>query len=307
MKYRIVINGKFSQDIELRKSIEKFKRDYDFDVRVSWDSGDIAQLASEVSEDCDRVIIAGGDGSVNEAVEGLMGMASAPELAIVPMGTANDLALSGKVPIETEKALEFALKQDAIAIDIIQINDSYILNAASLGQAAKVTQKTPGFLKGVVGKYAYSLSSLISFFDTTAPVPFRDNLENENEYLFGYVCNGQRCGGGFEVAPDSVINDGLMDVLLIKKFDLTNIANITFDLWQNNENDYIKRVQLKELYLEAERPMPISVDGEIYSSNKVYLKSLYRALKVVIHSESELLVQNITPPDELEEKLRLLA
>ncbi len=307
MKYRIIINGKFSQDIELRKTIEQFKRKYDFDVRVTWDSGDITELVSELSEDYKRVIIAGGDGSVNEAVEGLMGMAAAPELAVVPLGTANDLALSGKVPEETEMAMEFAFTQDAVPIDVIQMNDSYILNAASLGQAAKVTQRTPAFLKGVVGKYAYSLSSLISFFDTAAPVPFVDNHENSNEYIFGYICNGQKCGGGFEVAPDSKINDGLMDVLLIKKFDMTNIANITFDLWQNNENEYIKRMQVKELYLESGRPLPISVDGEIHSSNKVYLKSLYRALKVVIHSESELLVENTVPPSELTEKLKLMA
>lgn len=307
MRSRLIINGKLSQNIELRKTIEKYKRTHNFDIRVTWESGDISALTQEVSEDCERIIIAGGDGSVNEAVDGLMKMPKPPELAVVPLGTANDLAISGKVPIEIDEAFKFALEQSAVPIDVIQMNDNYILNAASLGQAAKVTERTPDFLKGVVGKYAYSLSSLISFFDTSAPVPFVDNLENNNEYIFGYICNGQRCGGGFEIAPKSKIDDGLIDVLLIKKFDLTNIANITFDLWQNNENDYIKRMQVKELYLESKSPMPISLDGEIYSSNKIYLKNIFHALKMVIHSESELLVANQAPSDELTANLELLA
>ncbi|MCM8540448.1 MAG: YegS/Rv2252/BmrU family lipid kinase [Lentisphaeraceae bacterium] len=307
MRSRLIINGKLSQNIELRKTIEKYKRTHNFDIRVTWEAGDISALTQEVSEDCERIIIAGGDGSVNEAVDGLMKMPKPPELAVVPLGTANDLAISGKVPIEIDEAFKFALEQSAVPIDVIQMNDNYILNAASLGQAAKVTERTPDFLKGVVGKYAYSLSSLISFFDTSAPVPFVDNLENNNEYIFGYICNGQRCGGGFEIAPKSKIDDGLIDVLLIKKFDLTNIANITFDLWQNNENDYIKRMQVKELYLESKSPMPISLDGEIYSSNKIYLKNIFHALKMVIHSESELLVANKAPSDELTANLELLA
>ena len=95
MKYRIIINGKFSQNIDLRKTIEKYKRNFDFDIRVTWDSGDIISLAEEVAGNCDRIIIAGGDGSVNEAVNGLMNMKEAPELAVVPLGTANDLAISG--------------------------------------------------------------------------------------------------------------------------------------------------------------------------------------------------------------------
>lgn len=307
MKYRIIINGKFSQNIDLRKTIEKYRRNFDFDIRVTWDSGDIISLAEEVAGKCDRIIIAGGDGSVNEAVNGLMNMKEAPELAVVPLGTANDLAISGRIPVETEKAFKFALEEKALPIDVIQLNDTYFLNAVSLGQAAKVTERTPDFLKGVVGKYAYSLSSLISFFDTSAPIPFVDNLDNENEYIFGYICNGQRCGGGFEIAPTSKIDDGLIDILLIKKFDLTNIANITFDLWQNNENEYIKRIQVKELYLQAENPLPLSIDGEIHSSSKVYLKNAHHALKMVIHSESELLLANESTPVDLREDLQLLA
>ena len=66
MKYRIIINGKLSQNIELRKTIEKYKRTHNFDIRVTWEAGDIADLTVEVSKDCDRVIIAGGDGSRSE-------------------------------------------------------------------------------------------------------------------------------------------------------------------------------------------------------------------------------------------------
>ena len=291
MKHRIIINGKFSDNYQLRQIIEKLKTMYELDVRVSWESGDISEFCRETAGDFKRVIVAGGDGSMNEAVTGLMEIPEPPELAIVPMGTANDLALCAGMPVELEESLMFAFSQEAVPVDVIQVNDRYIMNTAALGQAAKVTERTPDMLKGIVGKFAYSLSSLISLFDVTDPVPFKDNFDNNNEYIFGYICNGSSCGGGFQISPTARINDGQMDVLLIKHCDLTNIANVTFDLWQNNENEYIKRFRTNELYLEAINTLQISIDGEIYTSEKFYFKCRKNALKLVMDSQSELIAE----------------
>lgn len=292
MKHRIIINGKFSDNYQLRQIIEKLKTMYELDVRVSWESGDISDFCREAADGYKRVIVAGGDGSMNEAVTGLMDIHDPPELAIVPMGTANDLAVCAGMPVELEESFLFAFKQEAVSVDVIQVNDRFIMNTAALGQAAKVTERTPDMLKGLVGKFAYSLSSLISFFDVTDPVPFKDNFENDNEYIFGYICNGSSCGGGFQISPTARINDGQMDILLIKHFDLTNIANVTFDLWQNNENEYIKRFRTDEIYLEAKNTLQISIDGEIYSSDKFYFKCRENALKLVVNSESELISES---------------
>ena len=288
MKYRIIMNGKFADNFRLRDIIERFLSTKDMDVRVSWSGGDLQEFAEEIDDSYDRVIVVGGDGSLNEVVNGLMNLENPPELAVVPLGTANDLAISAKIPVDTERAFEFAIYNTAFPIDVIHVNERYFLNAASLGQAAKASQRTPEMLKGVVGKYAYSLSSLISFFDVTRPIPFRDNLDNDNKYIFGYVCNGITCGGGFEVTPDSRINDGKMDVLLIKEFDLTQAASITLDLWQNNENEYIKRFQTDDLMLESEQPIEVSLDGEAYSTHEFHFKCLPRSLKMVIGPESQL-------------------
>ena len=304
MKYRIILNGKFSQHMQLREIIERLKISHDVDIRVSWSAGDMQEFAEEIDRSYERVIVAGGDGSINEVVNGLMKSENPPELAIIPLGTANDLALSARVPLDLEEAFEFAMNKTATDVDVIQVNDRYFLNAASLGQAAKVTERTPDVLKGIVGKYAYSLSSLISFFDTSNPVPFRNNLDTENRYIFGYICNGITCGGGFEISPDSRINDGFMDVLLIKQFDLTQIANVTLDLWQNNENEYIKRFKSNELYLESDRNIQVSLDGEIYSSNKFFFKCLNHSLKMVIGPESQL-VAAPEEPDVLEQSAHL--
>lgn len=290
MKYRIIINGKFADNLRLPGVIERFQNTKEIDVRMSSPDRDkdMQKFAEEIDASYDRVIVVGGDGSLNEVVNGLMNLANPPELAVVPLGTANDLAISAKIPVDVERAFEFAIYNTAFPIDVIHVNDRYFLNAASLGQAAKATQHTPEMLKGVVGKYAYSLSSLISFFDVTRPVPFKYGLDNDDKYIFGYVCNGITCGGGFEVTPDSRINDGKMDVLLIKEFDLIKAAGITLDLWQNNENEYIKRFQTNELKLHFEQDTEVSLDGEVYSANEFHFRCLPKSLKMVIGPESQL-------------------
>ena len=292
MKFRIIINGKFTNDIQLKRIIEKYKSNYNLDVRVTWDAGDIKEFIKESEVGYDRIVVVGGDGSLNEAVDGLMRLPDAPELAQIPLGTANDLAISSKVPVDMESAFHFPFTKKTHPVDVIQVNERYVINAASLGQAARVTQNTPEFLKGVVGKYAYSLSGLLAYFDTSNPVPFVDGFDNDEEYLFGYVCNGNACGGGFSVSEDAKIDDGLMDVLLIKKFDLSSVANVTFDLWKNNDNEYIKRYRTDSLYIESKLNLAMSLDGELYSNNKFYFKVLPKALNLVMHEDSELLCRN---------------
>ena len=292
MKYRIIINGKFADNFQLRRILEMSRNRYDFDVRVTWSAGDVAEFIKETEGKYDRIIVAGGDGTMNEAIDGLVRLPSRPELAQIPLGTANDLAISGRVPIETSEAVNFAFSAKAFQADVTQLNNRYIINAASLGQAAKATHNTPDFLKGVVGKYAYSLSSLLSYFDTTNFIPFQSSNNPKEEYVFGYICNANSCGGGFMISEDAKIDDGLMDVLLIKKFALDNITNVTFDLWQNNDNEFIKRFTTDKFYLEAGQPLPVSIDGEIYSANKLMFQVLPKAVNLVISQESRLLTQN---------------
>ena len=287
-EYRVIINGKLSDNKDLRLGLEKKKLQYEINIRVSWEEGNITDLAKE-AQPGERIIVIGGDGSINEAVKGLMESSKRNELAFVPMGTANDFAREVNIPLDLELALDFAFDGKTQAVDVLQVNDEYCLNALSIGQAARVTERTPGMIKDVVGKFAYSLTSLISFFDTKSPVIFRDG-ETENEYIFGYIMNSSSCGGGFNVAPEALVDDGLMDVLLIKKMDLYSIANVTYDLWQDNENDYIKRLSLNELYLEGKETLPLSLDGEVkYLSNKIFVKCLNKKLKVVMPASSPML------------------
>jgi len=297
MKSRVIINGKFADNRELREVLKSFKSSFEFDVRLSWEAGDLSTFAEEMEAGYDRVIVVGGDGSVNETVCGLMKLPNPPELAVVPLGTANDLATGAKIPVILKDAFEFAFTGSAVPVDVIQVNDHYVMNIAALGEAAKVTRRTPELLKGVVGKLAYSLSSLVSFFDTANPVPFTDKSDEGGSYVFGYVCNGISCGGGFEVAPASKINDGEMDVLLIRQFDFTKAANVTFDLWQNNGNQLIKRYRTSELRLESETPVQMSIDGEVYSSSDLHFKCLNKALKMVIHPEAALITEESDDKD----------
>ena len=123
---RAILNGKKAGTPELRSEIMRMREQgVDLQVRVTWESQDMTRLVSEaVNQGMKRIVVAGGDGTVNEAVTALNQIEAnvRPELAIIPMGTANDFATATKIPIMIREAIELAVNGDAVAVDLSLIH-----------------------------------------------------------------------------------------------------------------------------------------------------------------------------------------
>ena len=164
MSIRILLNGKKAGLEPVRNSIVAARDQGPVDVRVTWEAGDIERLVSEACRDrCTRLVAAGGDGTVNEVADALLQLPQAdrPELAILPLGTANDLATACGIPTDLPTALKLAATGKAAAVDAIRANERHFVNVASGGFAAEVTANTPVPLKNFMGGGAYTLSGLI--------------------------------------------------------------------------------------------------------------------------------------------------
>ncbi|MGI9519837.1 MAG: YegS/Rv2252/BmrU family lipid kinase, partial [Pirellulaceae bacterium] len=162
---RLVLNGKSSGKPEVRSAVSSVRdQGHRVEVRVTWEFGDAARYAAEaVQDNADVLVAAGGDGTVNEVVTGLMGTDSpdASALAIIPLGTANDFATGCGVPIgDPLAALDLAATGRAVAIDVGKANDRYFVNVASGGFGAEVTTQTPPELKKALGGVAYVVSGI---------------------------------------------------------------------------------------------------------------------------------------------------
>jgi len=149
-KVRLIVNGKVATNDALKAAVRRHRKAGDrIEVRVTWEKGDARRFVSEPGA-VDLVIAAGGDGTLNEVVHGLMDLSerSRPILGIVPLGTANDFATGCGIPTDPGKALALCMKGEAVPADVGKANDHWFINAASTGFGAAITATTSRTLNG---------------------------------------------------------------------------------------------------------------------------------------------------------------
>lgn len=152
----LILHGKKASDPIIRDAVTLLREEgISLEVRVTWEFGDCHRFITEAIEaGCSTLIIGGGDGSLNEAVNSLMRFAATqrPPLAVLPLGTANDFATSIGVPQEIEAALRLALTVTAQPIDLVCVNQQhYFINMATGGFGTRITTETPEKLKSALG------------------------------------------------------------------------------------------------------------------------------------------------------------
>src|SRR5438552_18351688 len=148
-----MLHGKVAGNDALRAAVVgQREAGHRIEVPVTWKKGDALRFVLEAGE-VDLLIAAGGDGTLNEAVHGLMDLSidARPILRVVPLGTANDFATGCDIPRDPEKALALCMEGQAVPIDVGKANERWFLNAASVGFGAEITATTSPELKRLLG------------------------------------------------------------------------------------------------------------------------------------------------------------
>ena len=224
-KTLLILNGKVAANDGLRAAIARQREaGHGMEVRVTWEKGDARRFVSEANK-VDLLIAAGGDGTVNEIVNGLMELpeAARPILGIIPLGTANDFAMGCGIPADPAKALALCMKGDALPIDVGKANDHWFINAATSGFGAEITATTSPELKRLLGPAAYTVMGAIlainlRHYQGKLIFPDREIIGSSP---VGIVGNGRQTGGGIQVFPRAYIDDGLLDVLVVRQISPT--------------------------------------------------------------------------------------
>ncbi len=287
----LILNGKKAGQPEIREAVNSLRgAQHQLDVRVTWEAGDIGRNIDEACvRNLERVVIGGGDGSVHEAANAILTReGKVPLLGILPLGTANDFATSCQIPVEPLKALRLALTGEATAIDAVQANEKFFLNVATVGFGAAVTVNTPVELKNFLGGGAYTLTGLVQALNFE-PYPSRvvtPDGEFSGQLLVGAVCNGRSAGGGQKLAPEALLNDGLLDVLIINRFSMSDVPRILEELkTPGTEGRFIKRLKTPWLEGESEFEIPVNLDGEPFAANQIRFSVQPGAIKVILPPE----------------------
>jgi len=288
---RIIVNGKNADDPGLRRAVEEAARQgHRVEVRVTREPGDGARFAADRQETpIDVLVAAGGDGTVNEVLNGMLtGEARRQSaLAIVPLGTANDFARSCDIPPDDPVgALQLAWEDEARLVDVGQVNGRFFLNVATAGFGADVAARTPSTAKRVLGGAAYGVTGLVTAMDVKH-YPSRVILPGEQwegNAVQITVGNGRQAGGGFPVAPKAALDDGLLDLLVIHDAGLPQAPQVFRELRdvEERDNEYLFYRQVPSCRLEFTEEVRLNVDGEPIFHRIFEFRTLPRHIKLVL-------------------------
>ncbi|MFF6009705.1 lipid kinase YegS [Rahnella sp. R3(2024)] len=289
----LILNGKGAGNEELREAVGALRKEgIELFVRVTWEYGDAFRYVAEaVALGCDTVIAGGGDGTINE-VAGALAQLEGPRpiLGIVPLGTANDFATACNIPLAPEQALLLAIKGRAEAIDLAQVNDKhFFINMATGGFGTRITTETPEKLKAALGGVSYFIHGLLRLDTLKAD---RCEIKGpdfswEGDALVIGIGNGRQAGGGQQICPEALINDGLLQLRLLTSEEL--LPSFLRSLLNNEENKNIVSAHLPWLEITAPHDMTFNLDGEPLTGKHFRIEVLPEVIECRLPPHCELL------------------
>ena len=234
-----------------------------------------------VDEGYGRIIAIGGDGTVHEVVNGLFG--SRVELAIVPLGSANDFAAALRIP-EWRSAARLAATGKARAVDIATANGRAFANCAGVGVDAAGARVVARH-KQLVGRLAY-FTAAVRTLATYRPRPLRVRVDGEvidGRHLLVVAANGERFANGMRIAPGASVDDGLLDLCIIGDTSLLESIALLARVYRGAHvgRPKVRMLRARDLVIEQEGPLPVQLDGELSRAERIEVRCMPGGLAVV--------------------------
>lgn len=275
MKHLFIVNpaaGKKNQSVEFVKKIAAVcgPRELDYDIKISSHKGNCTELARAAAKSGEeyRIYACGGDGTLNEIVNGVAGYDNVA-ITHFPGGSGNDFIRMFTDPSAFSR-LEELLDPAEQRMDLVSVcGEMYALNTCSMGIDARIGTEISRYkrIPGFTGSSAYNVSTIVNVIKgihSPYEVEIDGKIIQGNQTLI-CICNGQFYGGGFNPVPDARPDDGMLDVLMIRPVSRLTVAKVV-GKYKNGEYkklpEYITHYRVKELTIRTPGESVISVDGE---------------------------------------------
>jgi diacylglycerol kinase (ATP) len=289
-KYKLVANPAAGRG-RSREAISRIRellrvRGVEFDLELTKGPRDAADIARKALDEFDVIVAVGGDGTINDILPGML--FSEKPLGIIPAGSGNDFIKSVGIPTNAGKAVDLLLTGKAGLIDVGKINGTYFANGVGIGFDAAVNRASYTINHSKRGLFLYFcalLKTLGKYDAVPLKIAINHTVFSQDVFLLT-VGNGTTVGGGFRLTPRAKVDDGLLDVTLVKPLALPVL------LWHlpkvflgtiGRAKKYATLFTTKELTVEAAGPVPVHVDGEIYGNSETRFKIevVPKALRVI--------------------------
>ena len=284
MTHLFIINpaaGSHDRTAEYREKIEKVchPRGLTYRIEVSTAPGECTRLAKEAAESGEsyRIYACGGDGTLNEVVQGAAGYDNVA-VTVFSGGSGNDFVKLFDDP-QAFFDLERLVDAEEAVFDLIDCNGAYSLNICSVGLDARVGTDVSRYkrLPLLHGFWAYAASTVVNVVKGVHEhyvVELGGETVDANQTMI-CVCNGRYYGGGFYAMPDADPTDGMLDVLLVKKVSRLLVPTVIgkYKAGRYKELGHIaKYYRTDKVVIRCDKPTPINLDGELRTAQTVEMK-----------------------------------
>ncbi len=249
---------------KLDSCIQEFQRGgYETEIFRSAEHGDIFSNITNCKNHLDAIVVAGGDGTINIAVNAIMRRGLKATLGIIPAGTANDFSNFLNIPSDPVAAAEVIAKGKKAYTDVGFANGSFFINVCCAGYLTNVSQSIDSQWKDALGKFAYYLKGIEQFPNFSAiPVKITNSKEviQDNIFLF-MVLNTSGTGGFSKLVPTAKVDDGKFDFIAIKALPFIDFSLLVLKLLMTD------KVDDPRLILFRDNNIKVELNGEITDKN----------------------------------------
>lgn len=292
MRARLLHNpssGQVWTGLDLAKVVaELLPRGWCIDMVGTKKRGDATELARQAVQDrIDILIAAGGDGTLNEAVQGLAG--SETVLGILPVGTTNVLARELGIPLNLPGALEVLHSGRETRIDLGMANGRYFILMVGIGYDAQFLQETDPWLKTYGGMLAHAVSATKTFFSMkSAKATFTADGRRFRRLVHQVIIsNSQFYGPQFLMAPDASMTDGKLDVTIFRRRSVGDAVLQVMSVLMSKQREWkkVETMQVAGMTIATSVPLPYQIDGDTVGETPVTIEVAPHALRVLQSQE----------------------
>lgn len=292
-KLLIVVNpcsGKAKMHTELLKVVEIFSNaDYAVSVYPTKSRSDATKYIKTLDQnDFDRIVVCGGDGTLNEVIEGMMDTGVHWPIGYIPSGTLNEWSSGLKISRNIETAAKDIVYGHETTLDIGRFNDKYFSYTASFGAFTSASYSTPQEIKNLLGQTAYIFEG-IKGIGTIKPIHMKFTTEDkviEGDFLFGAISNSLSVGGIVKYDKTPVgLNDGIFEVILIRNPDnITKLPTLIDGILKHEfDREGMEFFRTSKVTIEAEGEVAWTLDGEYAKGDgPINIENIHSAITFII-------------------------
>lgn len=260
------------------------RRGIAYDLELTSGPREAGRIARASRDSFDVIVAVGGDGTVNEVVQGMI--FSPKPLGVIPCGSGNDFVKSLRIPTKVDEAVEILLRGDTRTIDAGTINGRYFANGVGIGFDAAVTVASRSFrrLRGFPLYLAAVVRALRTFRPVSLAISMNGTVVEQDSFLLT-IGNGTTCGGGFVLTPHALVDDGVLDVTVVKPLSIREVVHALPHVFRGSIERIPKAAmhRAETVLVTSAVPVPVHIDGEIYEENtrRFELAIVPKALTVI--------------------------